>query len=122
MTHGPPINMHDRTIRNERVGCPWLWKAVERCRPRLHCFGHIHEEWGSTRWDWGKETGERVEMDEDVLREGKGARVDVSREGGKGLSFGQETLFVNAAIMSAWHRAENAPWVVDLDLLARKSG
>ena len=37
-------------------------------------------------------------------------------EGGRGLKDGEETLFVNAAVMDVDYRPVNAPWVVDLDL------
>jgi len=42
--------------------------------------------------------------------------VDLSRDGGKGLKWGEETLFVNASIMNVFYRPKNAPWLVDLDL------
>ena len=32
--------------RGRGVGCEELGKAVERVRPRLHVFGHIHEGYG----------------------------------------------------------------------------
>lgn len=51
---------------------------------------------------------------EQVLKRGF-AGVDVS--GGEGgLRWGEETLFVNAAIMTRRYKPEHAPWVVDLDL------
>jgi hypothetical protein len=43
-------------------------------------------------------------------------QVDLSRDGGKGLKWGEETLFVNASIMNVFYRPKNAPWLVDLDL------
>lgn len=46
VTHGPPYGVLDETINKEHAGCEELKKAVkERVRPRIHCFGHIHE-WG----------------------------------------------------------------------------
>ncbi|OAP55370.1 hypothetical protein AYL99_10343 [Fonsecaea erecta] len=57
VTHGPPHGILDRVWRGgvagEGVGCDHLRRAVERCRPRIHCFGHIHEAWGAVwkRWD-----------------------------------------------------------------------
>lgn len=32
------------------------------------------------------------------------------------MTFGEETLFVNAAIMDVNYKPVNAPWMVDLDL------
>lgn len=49
VTHGPPWGHGDETARGEKVGCHDLLEAVERLRPRLHVFGHIHEGYGTTR-------------------------------------------------------------------------
>lgn len=46
ITHGPPMGILDRTARGERVGCEELREAVRRIKPRLHIFGHIHEDQG----------------------------------------------------------------------------
>ncbi len=46
ITHGPPKGILDRTFRGEHVGCEELSLAVERIAPRLHVFGHIHEQAG----------------------------------------------------------------------------
>ena len=46
VTHGPPHGILDRTFRGEDVGCADLRTTVERIRPRLHVFGHIHEAHG----------------------------------------------------------------------------
>jgi len=46
ITHGPPRGILDRTYSGEQVGCDDLRAAVERVRPRLHVFGHIHEGYG----------------------------------------------------------------------------
>jgi Icc-related predicted phosphoesterase len=48
VTHGPPYGIFDETEDEIRVGCEDLRKAVqERVKPRIHCFGHIHECGGS---------------------------------------------------------------------------
>lgn len=49
ITHGPPLGEGDRTFRGERVGCQDLLHAIERVRPKIHIFGHIHEGAGVTR-------------------------------------------------------------------------
>lgn len=36
----------------ERAGCPELFTAIANARPRLHCFGHIHEGWGARLVSW----------------------------------------------------------------------
>lgn len=51
ITHGPPKGILDYTD-GRRAGCPSLFQAVARARPRLHCFGHIHEGWGGKLVTW----------------------------------------------------------------------
>jgi Icc-related predicted phosphoesterase len=64
ITHGPPLGRRDLAIRSKpkqrqrnqcnqkwdpyiRAGCVDLLQQVQtRIRPRLHVFGHIHEDWG----------------------------------------------------------------------------
>ena len=46
ITHGPPHHVLDRTLDGLEVGCEELTLALERIRPRLHVFGHIHEAYG----------------------------------------------------------------------------
>jgi hypothetical protein len=44
LTHGPPWTHLDRCDGDGYLaGCPHLLSALNRVRPRLHCFGHIHE-------------------------------------------------------------------------------
>jgi predicted phosphodiesterase len=47
ITHGPPHGILDRTSSGEAVGCEDLRRAIERVRPRVHAFGHIHEGYGT---------------------------------------------------------------------------
>jgi predicted phosphohydrolase len=51
LTHGPPLGVLDRTSRGDDVGCADLLAAVQRVRPRLHVFGHIHEGYGTLERD-----------------------------------------------------------------------
>lgn len=51
VTHGPPAEILDRTASNEEVGCHDLSLALQRVRPRLHVFGHIHEGYGRVERD-----------------------------------------------------------------------
>ena len=46
ITHGPPFGILDRCYDDQRVGCEELLKAVKRVKPKLHVFGHIHENYG----------------------------------------------------------------------------
>lgn len=52
MTHGPPEGIFDRTHNGGRAGCPHLFEAIDRARPLVHCFGHIHEGWGARLVAW----------------------------------------------------------------------
>ena len=45
MTHGPPSGILDGSPHG-RLGCPELRKAVDRIKPKVHIFGHIHERYG----------------------------------------------------------------------------
>ncbi|KAJ8127130.1 hypothetical protein O1611_g6507 [Lasiodiplodia mahajangana] len=57
ITHGPPHGIMDRTDQGRR-GCADLFKAVARSRPLLHCFGHIHREWGAKLVAWREQPTE----------------------------------------------------------------
>ena len=128
MTHGPPRGMLSKVIgSHEDVGCPALERAVRRARPRMHVFGHIHEEWGAERVDWKAGTARRIEGGEEDEQGNRGcASFDgtTGKEGGRDsegegpLRWGEETLFINAAIMTVNCNPMNAPWVVDIDLPA----
>lgn len=55
MTHGPPrgvLDLAGRGATRTAAGCDWLFRAVYRGRPRVHCFGHIHEGWGGYLATW----------------------------------------------------------------------
>lgn len=49
VTHGPPYGILDRCYDGALSGCEDLRAAIERVRPRVHVFGHIHEAYGTTR-------------------------------------------------------------------------
>jgi Icc-related predicted phosphoesterase len=49
VTHGPPYGILDTTpVNTHAAGCPELLKAVNRLKPKLHVFGHIHGAHGMT--------------------------------------------------------------------------
>lgn len=52
ITHGPPRGIMDYTYGKERAGCSDLFTAISNARPRVHCFGHIHEGWGARLVTW----------------------------------------------------------------------
>lgn len=121
MTHGPPHGILDRTVMGaDDAGCPGLLAAVRRARPRVHCFGHIHEGYGALLMPWEKE-------DENMMvgREGgvgdeavvmKPLSLCPGDRGSLGSVPGKHTLFVNAAIMDVHYRPHQSPWLVDLEL------
>lgn len=51
ITHGPPSTKLDITSRGLEVGDEVLLEAVTSIKPRVHCFGHIHESYGTTKTD-----------------------------------------------------------------------
>ena len=59
ITHGPPKGIMDYTESKQRAGCPDLFGAIARARPRIHCFGHIHEGWGAKIVTWRKQLTEK---------------------------------------------------------------
>ncbi|KIX94749.1 uncharacterized protein Z520_09439 [Fonsecaea multimorphosa CBS 102226] len=52
VTHGPPKGIMDYTHQRERAVSADLFATVARIRPRVHCFGHIHEGWGARLVSW----------------------------------------------------------------------
>ncbi len=46
VTHGPPSGILDKTIYGEHTGCEELFRKVKQLKPKLHVFGHIHEDYG----------------------------------------------------------------------------
>ena len=48
ITHGPPAGLLDRCPDGRRVGCDELRSRIDRLKLRLHVFGHIHCENGTT--------------------------------------------------------------------------
>jgi Icc-related predicted phosphoesterase len=92
ITHGPPLGIGDHGGEAVRSGCRDLLAAVQRVRPLLHLFGHIHQDGGW--WEqggvgfanvttWECERGPTV-VDLDV-ESGKATPVEVpDRQGGLG--------------------------------------
>ena len=46
ITHGPPFGILDKTKFRDNAGCKELKLAIDRIKPKLHIFGHIHEAYG----------------------------------------------------------------------------
>ncbi|KAH8780527.1 Metallo-dependent phosphatase-like protein [Hyaloscypha sp. PMI_1271] len=112
MTHGPPKDILDWTAHGT-VGCENLLRAVSRARPRLYCFGHIHEAYGAKVITWKDDT---TLIGAEAI-EGQTPQPNIYPDSSKWpINFGKETLMVNAAIMNLQYRPTNAPWLVDLEL------
>lgn len=122
------MGVMDATTSGQHVGCEHLLRAARRCKPRLHCFGHIHEGWGAQKVRWKNDGGLDVKIEEHIedfdtvpvdhyaAREKRAAAVDIGKGSDTAVEFGRETLMVNASIMSVTYNPRNAPWLVDLDL------
>lgn len=54
VTHGPPEGIGDRSPVGGRAGCAELRRRVDEVQPRLHLFGHIHQDGGV--WTHGATT------------------------------------------------------------------
>jgi hypothetical protein len=46
VSHGPPLGFGDRARASTPLGCADLLARVRQVRPRLHLFGHIHQDGG----------------------------------------------------------------------------
>ncbi|KAK0702913.1 Metallo-dependent phosphatase-like protein [Apiosordaria backusii] len=66
ITHGPPKGVLDMDRTGKRAGCDDLLAAVAKARPRMHCFGHIHEAWGARLIVWPKSTSESLSHVTDI--------------------------------------------------------
>lgn len=51
LTHGPPWGILDKTANGKQVGCEDLLRKVVEIKPKIHCFGHIHEGYGTLALD-----------------------------------------------------------------------
>jgi hypothetical protein len=116
MTHGPPRGILDLIPdRNEHAGCDAIRHAVQRVRPLMHCFGHIHEGHGVQvkAWDCSFQMDFRVVK----VREAGTKKAWKTFE----LTPGSDTLMVNAAVMDESNSPMQAPWIVEPQLPRKKS-
>lgn len=113
MTHGPPHGVLDLIpSKNERARCEALGNAMQRVRPLMHCFGHIHEGYGAQLRQWS---------DDEAYGSAATARQAKIWALGETESHHQitpdaETLMINAAIMDDGGKPTHSPWVVELEL------
>ena len=120
MTHGPPENHLGQCYNSFHAGCRHLLHALKSAKPRLHCFGHIHEAWGAERLQWVHEGSSMydtkpVEVDLTKAKKEGCAYVDARSTSKDAVMHGKGTLLINAAIMDLRYEPTNAPWLVDMD-------
>ncbi|KAF2221035.1 Metallo-dependent phosphatase-like protein, partial [Elsinoe ampelina] len=126
MTHGPPYGRLDLTSRGQKVGCPHILASVSQIRPRVHCFGHIHEGWGVEHVRWSDEriptaipsentTQVVVEAERKTLAPGP-VHVDLIDRPGRSTRSGASTTLVNAAIMDVSYMPINLPILLWMDI------
>jgi len=48
ITHCPPQTVHDTDHKGYNTGCPYLLAAVQRAAPKVHVFGHNHDDHGAS--------------------------------------------------------------------------
>ncbi|CAK4030032.1 ser Thr phosphatase family [Lecanosticta acicola] len=145
ITHGPPRGIFDYADSKKRYGCPNLFTAVARARPKMHCFGHMHAQWGAKMITWKSELHEPVSHftaidndrsvvvetlagvhakkydSADVVEEKTKKAAKLEREGCCKIEEtpepGKQTLFVNAAIEGTEEHPHQVPWIVQIPLL-----
>jgi len=86
VTHGPPHAILDEASMGKNYkkhcGCVDLREAVQRVKPRLHVFGHVHESYGRKTEVWGPEIFQSTQfvncslMNENYKYVNKPIRVD----------------------------------------------
>ncbi len=113
MTHGPPKGILDECLQGN-AGCENLLQALRRVRPRMHCFGHIHEGNGVQIVDWESKESRLscYGSSQDQEYSGNTYREPIYAP----IIHGQQSLMVNAAIMDEKNHPVNKPWIVDLEL------
>lgn len=135
ITHGPPRGIMDMTYSSERAGCPFLFEAIARARPRMHCFGHIHEGWGAKLITWRQKPSAKPSHLTDIDNERSRTIAKLSQmlkevtQAPSGIlttnhcysdrnpvEMGLQTVFVNAAIEGEEDLPIQPPWIVELDL------
>ncbi|KEQ92815.1 hypothetical protein AUEXF2481DRAFT_7184 [Aureobasidium subglaciale EXF-2481] len=109
MTHGPPKGILD-LCPQDNVGCEHTLRALQRVKPMLHCFEHIHEGYGAQTITWD-DKHPRASQPASVSKHDRWNIVCKSNKA-------QETLLINAAIQGDNGAFCNAAWLVTLPLSA----
>lgn len=123
ITHGPPkpldlTSQDDYRLdlggghggnQQQHLGCPRLWQAIARVRPKMHCFGHIHEGHGTQIATFHHSKTATIKNVETAEKKGLPYISTTSAADGDNM-----TVLVNAAIMTHGDEENNKPWVVDM--------
>lgn len=121
MTHGPPgipssFQMPgsgdyalDTNFKGEHLGCLRLRQAVQRTKPLLHCFGHIHEGYGAQDLTWSPE-------ERGLIQNAPFKTFPHHRELKRRSRSSNQARLVNASSMSHGQEANNITGVVELEL------
>ncbi|KAI5198343.1 Metallo-dependent phosphatase [Aureobasidium subglaciale] len=114
MTHGPPKGILD-LCPQDNVGCEHTLRALQRVKPMLHCFEHIHEGYGAQTITWD-DKHPRASQPASVSKHDRWNIVCKSNKA-------QETLLINAAIqgdngaftlrLEEGHRVYDDRWRLD---------
>jgi hypothetical protein len=144
VTHGPPRGLLDYTDSRTRAGSGSLFAAIARRKPKMHCFGHIHEAWGARTVTWREEISDEpshftdIDDDQSVLIESRSTlkkqkfdiqeviekkqsrRARYEQQGYCDVSTtvraGEQTLFVNAAVEGLEEGEQHLPFMVEIEL------
>ncbi|ETS73715.1 hypothetical protein PFICI_14661 [Pestalotiopsis fici W106-1] len=118
MSHGPPRFPHDENCEpytldmnesSKHLGCLHLFRAIQRVRPLLHCFGHIHEGYGAQFASWEQGNALALHQVESELENGL-RRLIFTEVMSRG------TLLINAALKVHGSQQNNHPWILTLPL------
>ena len=116
---------------------PDLFGSVARVKPKLHCFGHVHNGWGAKMAAWREKTSEKPTYFSDIdhgfsttnqelatLKRVQGKEETDQfctaryRESEMDPKEGTKTLFVNAAAQGE-NGLDQMPWVLDVVRLCK---
>ncbi|KAF2223922.1 Metallo-dependent phosphatase-like protein, partial [Elsinoe ampelina] len=110
MTHGPPKGILDLSAFGGHCGGSNLLAAVKRTRPRMHCFGHIHEGYGTTF----------LKLDDPKPNRPRDGEIRITKADSNDppciFDASEGTLMVNAALQTGPSEWANKPWLVEMTL------
>lgn len=89
VTHGPAWGIRDSNEWDDRCGCEELLKALNRVKPGLHVFGHIHGAHGVSGVNFGTQRDtlcvNAAQMNENYYPENKPITIERKKEDGKNI-------------------------------------